>query len=72
MFHLESRSPWFKMMPWGGHEKPGTNVSSTDVCELIEHALEHGWNPEDPDAPCFWVPPEDAPDLVKFNLAAAA
>jgi hypothetical protein len=70
-FLLESRSPWFKTMPWGG-DKPGTNVSSTDVGELIEHALEHGWDPDDPEAPCFFVPPDDAPELAKFNLAAAA
>jgi hypothetical protein len=59
------------MMPWG-REKPGTNVSSTDLRELVEHALERGWDPDDPHAPCFWVPPDDAPKLAKFNLASAA
>lgn len=71
LFYLESRSPWFKMMPWYG-KKPGTNVSSTDVCELVEHALGHGWDPDDPDAPCFLVPPDGAPELDKFNIASAA
>lgn len=72
LFHLESRSRWFKMLPWRG-EKPGTNVSSTDVCELVTFALEQGWDPDDQCGPPFWVPAnEEAPDLVKFNLAPAA
>lgn len=70
LFHLESRSPWFKMMPWGG-AKPGTNVSSVDVRELVEYALDQGWDPEDRGPP-FRVPADEAPELVKFNLASAA
>ena len=70
LFHLESRSPWFKVMPWVG-EKPGTNVSSTDVRELVEFALDQGWEPGDRGPP-FCVPSNDAPELDKFNLAPAA
>ena len=70
LFHLESRSPWFKMLPLEG-DKPGTNVSSTDVRELVEFALGQGWHPEDRGPP-FWVPADEGPELVKFNLASAA
>ena len=71
LFHLESRSPWFKMISWSGEEKPGTNVSSTDVRELVEFALGQGWDPEC-QGPPFWVDADEGPDLTKFNLAPAA
>lgn len=70
LFHLESRSPWFKILPWA-REKPGTNVSSTDVRELVEFALDQGWNPEGRGPP-FRVAGGDAPKLDRFNLASAA
>ena len=71
LFLLESRSPWFKMIPWAC-EKPGTNVSSTDVRELVEFALDQGWDPDD-GGPVFRVSAnDDGPELDKFNLAPAA
>jgi hypothetical protein len=70
-FLLESRSSVFKMAPWG-RDKPGTNVSSTDVRELVRFALEQGWDPEDREGPSFLVPADDAPELDKFNVAAEA
>lgn len=48
------------------------NVSSTEVSELVQHALLQGWTPDNPQAPQFYVPPAGAPDLRKFHMTAAA
>lgn len=67
----------FKCFSWSGFgqpDKPGTNVCSNDVRELVEFALEQGWDPDDREGPPFWVWADEhqSPDLPGFNLSLAA
>ena len=71
-FHLESRKRWCKMLSYSKTDTPGTNVCSTDVEELIEFALDMGWNP-DSRGPAFVVPATNEEfGLSGFNLCEAA
>jgi len=73
LFHLESRKRWCKMLSYSKADTPGTNVSSSDVRELIEFALEIGWDPEK-SGPAFTVPANgDFLDMIGgFTLRDAA
>lgn len=73
LFHLESRKRLCKMLPYSKDDLPGTNVCSSDVEELVEFALNMGWDP-DCRGPAFVVPVEGEEFglLNGFNLREVA
>jgi len=72
LFHLESRKRWYRMLPYSKADMPGTNVSSTDVRDLVTFAIDMGWDP-DCQGPAFVVPANNEElGLGGFNLCEAA